>query len=192
MADRNNIITLPNPKLNKKSIKIDVIKKGTQNLVDKMTTVSLDWEDHHAHEVTVGLAAVQIGIMDRIVIIRNDFDNKEDKKFRALINPEIVKVEGDPVYQAEGCLSVAGYYGRVKRHPKITIKALDLDGKPVRITAVDFLARLLQHEIDHINGKTYIDRLDHHSELYEMTESGNLQLLDDEQFETALHGLKSH
>lgn len=191
MMDRNDIITLPHPKLNKKSAKIDAITKNTQKLVDEMTTVSLDWEDHHTHEVTVGLAAVQIGIMERVVIIRNDFDNKEDRNFQTLINPEIIKTEGSPVYQSEGCLSVAGYYGRVKRYPKITIKALDINGKSLRVTATDFLARLLQHEIDHINGKTYVDRLDSRSELYKMTESGNLQLLDDDEFSDTLKKLKS-
>ena len=154
-----------------------------------MTTVSLDWEDHRDNEVTVGLAAVQINKLTRVVIIRNDFDNKEDRTFRTLINPEIVKTEGEPEYRPEGCLSISGYYGRVKRFPKVKVKALNEHGKAIRITAHDFLARVLQHEIDHINGKTYMHRMDEGSELYKMKDDGKLELLDSDTYEKVMQEL---
>jgi peptide deformylase len=190
MNDRNAIITLPHPSLRKKSKKVGVITKDVQNIIDNMTTIGLDWEDHHDHEVTVGLAAVQINILEKIIIIRSDFDNKTNRDFQALINPELVKTDGTPLYELEGCLSVAGYYGRVKRYPTIRIKALSESGKPVKMTAHGFLARLLQHEIDHINGRTYLDRLDENGELYRMLENGKLELLTDEEYEAVLQELQ--
>ncbi len=190
MNNRHDIIVLPHPSLRKKSQKVGVITKDTQNIIDKMTTIGLDWEHHHDHEVTVGLAAVQINILEKIIIIRNDFDNRVDQTFRALINPELIKSEGKPVYELEGCLSVSGFYGRVKRYPTVRIKALDEHGKAVKITADGFLARLFQHEIDHINGKTYVDRLDDEGELYRMMPSGKLELLTNEEYRTTLDELK--
>lgn len=154
-----------------------------------MTTIGLDWEDHHTHEVTVGLAAVQINKLEKIIIIRNDFDNKSDRTFRALINPVLLKADGKKVYELEGCLSVAGFYGRVKRYSNVRIQALDEQGSVVKISATGFLARLLQHEIDHINGKTYLDRLDENGELYRMLPSGKLELLADEEAKSILSEL---
>ncbi len=184
MNDRHQIITLPHPSLHKKSAKVFPITKDTQQTIVNMTTIGLDWEDHHAHEVTVGLAAVQINKLEKIIIIRNDFDNKSDRTFRALINPVLLKADGKKVYELEGCLSVAGFYGRVKRYPNIRIKALDEQGSVVKISATGFLARLLQHELDHINGKTYLDRLDDNGELYRMMPNGKLNLLTDVEAES--------
>ena len=189
MNDRHQIITLPNPSLHKKSAKVFPITKVTQQTIANMTTIGLDWEDHHTHEVTVGLAAVQINKLEKIIIIRNDFDNKSDRTFRALINPVLLKADGKKVYELEGCLSVAGFYGRVKRYSNVRIQALDEQGSVVKISATGFLARLLQHEIDHINGKTYLDRLDENGELYRMLPSGKLELLADEEAKSILSEL---
>jgi len=188
MPTKDDIIILPHKSLRLKSAKVTSFNKSIQDIVDKMTTIGLDWEVHHNHEVTIGLAAVQINILKKIVIIRNDFDNKNDKTFSVLVNPEIIKREGKPVYELEGCLSVAGYYGRLKRYPKVTVKALDEQGQPKRITGEGLLARLLQHEIDHTNGKTYIDRLDEQGELYAMNPDGKLTLVDNEEYKKVLEG----
>src|SRR5690606_39622477 len=94
-----------------------------------------------------------------VVIVRSDFDDKSAREFTALINPEIVKYEGDVVEDYEGCLSVNGVYGRVPRHNRIRVRALDIEGNEVRFKADGFLARVIQHEIDHTNGIVFIDHI---------------------------------
>ena len=96
-----------------------------------------------------------------------------------LINPEVVKYEGEIVTDYEGCLSVQHIYGKVPRHTKVRIKAMDLDGNEVRFKAEGFLARVLQHEIDHCNGKVFIDHIkDKTDAFYTLDEKGELQPLD--------------
>jgi peptide deformylase len=105
-------------------------------------------------------------------VIRNDFDNKNDKSFSVFINPEIVKTEGEPTEELEGCLSVKDIYGSVARYPKVKVKALNLEGRPVRVTATDFLARVFQHEIDHTNGIVFVDRVDNPRKLFRLGSNG--------------------
>jgi peptide deformylase len=113
------------------------------------------------------------------VVVRSDFDNKEDKTFRAFINPVITKYEGEVIEDFEGCLSVKDLYGKVPRYQKVRIKALDLTGKEVRFSAEGFLARVFQHEIDHTNGKVFIDHIkDSPLAFYTLSDDGNLQQLD--------------
>lgn len=176
---KENIITLPNPHLRKRSEKVHVITDETIQLIDDMTSASLDWEDSRPHEISAALAAVQIDNLQRVVIIRSDFDNKEARNFTALINPEIVKHEGTTVYDYEGCLSVKGVYGKVPRSSKIRVRALDLEGREVRFKAEGFLARVIQHEIDHTNGRLFIDHIqDQTDAFYTLDEKGELQPLD--------------
>ncbi len=105
----------------------------------------------------VGLAAPQIGISKRIVVIDvNPYDPSCDPI--ALINPEIVEQTGQEDAE-EGCLSVPDVHGEIKRAEKVTIEALTLDGKKVRIEATDLFARAIQHEIDHLNGILFVDHL---------------------------------
>lgn len=173
------IITLPNPHLRTKSTKVHVITDDTIRLIDDMTSASIDWEDSRPHEISAALAAVQIDNMQRVVIIRSDFDDKSARDFTALINPEIVKYEGDVVSDYEGCLSVGGVYGNVPRHTKVRVKALDLEGNEVRFKADGFLARVIQHEIDHTNGIVFIDHIrDQTDAFYTLDEKGELQPLD--------------
>ncbi len=107
----------------------------------------------------VGLAAPQVGVSLRVVVIETP-DEDGEPQLLALINPEIVKTSGERQLM-EGCLSVPGYQAEVTRSVQVTVKALDRDGKDVRIKAVDsLLAQALEHEIDHINGVLYIDYLD--------------------------------
>jgi len=173
------IITLPNPHLREKSAKIHIITDETIHLVDDMTSASLDWEDSRPHEISAALAAVQIGNMQRAVIVRSDFEDKATHDFTALLNPEIVKYEGEIVSDYEGCLSVHNIYGQVPRHTKIRVKALDLKGNEVRFKAEGFLARVIQHEIDHTNGIVFIDHIKGQTEsFYTLDEKGELQPLN--------------
>jgi peptide deformylase len=176
---KEDIITLPNPHLREKSIRIHIITNETIQLINNMTSASLDWEDSRPHEISAALAAVQVDHRERIVIVRSDFENKSTREFTALINPEIVKLEGAITYDYEGCLSVNKIYGRVPRHSKVRIKALDIEGREVRFKAEGFLARVLQHEVDHTNGIVFIDHIrDQKDAFYTLDEKGELQPLD--------------
>jgi peptide deformylase len=173
------IITLPNPHLRTKSDKVHVITDETVQLINNMTSASLDWEDSRPHEISAALAAVQIDNLQRVVIIRSNFDDKAAREFTTLINPEIVKREGEVISDYEGCLSVSNVYGMVPRHSKVRIKALDAKGREVRFKAEGFLARVIQHEIDHINGIVFIDHIkDKTDAFYTLDQKGELQPLD--------------
>ena len=156
-----------------------VITDETLALIDEMTSAALDWEDSRPHEISAALAAVQIDRLERAVIIRSDFDDKNAREFTTLINPEIIKYEGELISDYEGCLSVGGIYGKVPRYSKIRVKAVDLEGNEVRLRADGFLARVIQHEIDHTNGIVFIDHIrDDTSAFYTLDEKGELQPLD--------------
>ena len=173
------IITLPNAHLRQKSSKVHVITDQTRQLVDDMTSASLDWEDSRPHEISAALAAVQIDKLERVVIVRSDFDDKQTRDFTALINPEIVKYEGDKEADFEGCLSVSGFYGKIERFNKIRVKALDLEGREIKFKAEGFLARVIQHEIDHTKGTLFVDHIkDQTDAFYRLDEEGQLQPLD--------------
>ena len=176
---RDDIIALPNPHLRQKSHRIHVITDDIQKLSDDMTSAALDWEDSRPHEISAALAAVQVDRLERVVIVRADFDNKKTRDFMTLINPEIVKYEGDLVADFEGCLSVKHIYGKVPRYTKVRVKALDLERNEIRFKAEGFLARVLQHEIDHTNGIVFIDHIrDTHDAFYTLDDSGELQPLN--------------
>lgn len=176
---KENIITLPNPRLRTKSSRIHVITDETIKLIEDMTSASLDWEDSRPHEISAALAAVQIDRLERVVIVRSDFDDKKTRDFTALLNPEIVKYEGELVSDYEGCLSVNKIYGMVPRYSKIRVKALDLEGNEVRFKAEGFLARVIQHEIDHTNGIVFIDHIKDQTEsFYTLDQKGELQPLN--------------
>lgn len=177
------IITLPNVSLRKRSQRVGFIDEDVKKLAEEMKAATLDWEDNRAHEVGVALAAVQINDMCRVVIIRNNFDDKSDRGFQVFINPSITKYEGKLEEDFEGCLSVKDIYGRVPRYTKVRVKALDIEGKEVRVKAEGFLARVFQHEIDHTNGVVFVDHIKGKKEaFYTLTEDGNLEKLNyDEQ-----------
>src|SRR5690606_14498719 len=179
MATKENIITLPNPDLRQRSKRVGMITDEVKQLIKDMESATLDWEDSRDHEVGVALAAVQIGMLHRVVVVRNNFDDKSDRTFIALINPEITKLEGEIEEDYEGCLSILNTYGKVPRHTKVRIKALDAAGRPIRITAEGFLARVLQHEIDHNNGTVFIDHIKHKKDaFYRLSDEGKLNQLD--------------
>ena len=176
---KEDIITLPNEHLRQKSARVLVPDDATRTLITDMTSAALDWEDSRPHEISAALAAVQIDRLERVVIVRSNFDDKSDREFTILINPEIVKYEGEVVADYEGCLSIKSVYGKVPRHTKIRVKALDEDGREVRFRADGFLARVIQHEIDHTNGIVFIDHIKEQTDaFYTLDDKGELQPLD--------------
>lgn len=181
-ATKDDIITLPNPHLRQRSKKVGLISDEVKAIVEDMKAATLDWENSRAHEVGVALAGVQIDQLLRIVIVREDFEDKENKKFMIFINPEITKYEGDIIEDYEGCLSIKDVYGKVPRHSKVRVKAQGLDGKSFRVTAEGFMARIFQHEIDHTNGTVFIDHIkDKTDAFYQLSSEGELIKLDYEQ-----------
>ena len=169
---KEDIITLPNPILREKSKRVGYIDDQIKQLSEGMVSATLDWESSRPHETGAALAAIQIAQPLRVIVIRNNFDDKNDKGFTVLVNPEITKTEGEPLEEMEGCLSVSDLYGSVPRYPKVKVRALTLEGKEVRITATDFLARVLQHEIDHTNGMVFLDRITNPSKIYRLEPDG--------------------
>ena len=178
-SPRDLIINLPNPHLRQRSKKVGYISQEILDIIDKMQAATLDWEDSRQHELGVALAAVQIDTLLRIVIIREDFEDKQNRNFKVLINPEIVKTEGQIIEDYEGCLSIKDIYGLVPRYQRVKVKATDPTGHEFRITAEGFLARVLQHEVDHTNGKVFIDHIkDKPEAYYKLDEKGHLEPID--------------
>ena len=177
--DLSSIITLPNPSLRARSKKVGLVDEKIAKLIEGMKEATLDWEASRKHEVGVALAAVQVDQLLRIVVIRNNFDNKDDKTFTVFINPEITKYEGVLKEDYEGCLSIKDVYGKVPRYTKVRVRAQDENGKYFRVTAKDFLARVFQHEIDHTNGIVFIDHIkDKPESFFRLQEDGKLQPID--------------
>lgn len=110
----------------------------------------------------VGLAAVQVAVPLRLIVVEipKDMDDPNAGVSFALLNPELARVSEEKEQGVEGCLSVPGWLGRVERHSAVTVKGMDLQGRKVRRRAEGYLARVLQHEIDHLDGVLFIDRTD--------------------------------
>jgi peptide deformylase len=157
--DKSSIITLPHKHLRLRSRKVGIVTQDVLDLAKNMQAALLDWESSRDHEVGVALAAVQVDAMVRVVVVRNNFEDKKDTTFGIFINPEITKYEGKIEEDYEGCLSIKDIYGLVPRHSKVRIKAISPEGTIVRLTAEGFLARVFQHEIDHTNGIVFIDHI---------------------------------
>jgi peptide deformylase len=139
--------------LRQKAQPVEVFDKALQILVDDMI------ETMRAAP-GVGLAAPQIGVSQRVIVV--EFGNEDDEtipeQLYVLVNPEIVKQSEESVVGIEGCLSVPGFAGEVARAQVVTVKGQDVFGKKVKIRAQGWLARIFQHEMDHINGILYTDR----------------------------------
>lgn len=175
------LITLPNTNLRKNSKRIGYVGVKIHELIADMEKATLDWEDSREHEVGVALAAVQINVHKRVVIIRSDFDDKNDRTFKVFINPEISKYEGEVIEDFEGCLSVKDIYGKVPRYSKVQVKATDTDGNTIKLTAEGFLARVFQHEIDHTNGMLFVDRIKEDPEaFYYLGKNGKIIKIESE------------
>ena len=124
---------------------VDFVNKKLRSFIEDMVETMYESDG-------VGLAAPQVGLSQRIIVL------DDGNGLLELVNPEITKKEGSQI-GLEGCLSVPGYYGNVDRYDKITVKALDKYNKKKIIKAEGFLARILQHEIDHLDGVLFVDRL---------------------------------
>lgn len=170
---------MPNKNLRERSRKVGVITDEIKKLAEDMRSATLSWEDSRNHEVGVALAAIQINKKQRVIIVRNNFEDKNDREFQVYINPQITKKYGDIIEDFEGCLSIRNIYGKVPRYEKVKMKATDLDGNEIRINAEGFLARVLQHEIDHTKGIVFIDHIKDSSEaFFRLNEDGTLSPLD--------------
>lgn len=105
----------------------------------------------------VGLAAIQVGRSIQLLTIVKQFNDFNPDEDLCLINPTWTKISRHKQWDEEGCLSVPGYYGKIQRYTNILVKGLDGKGRPVEFVAKDFFARIVQHEIDHLNGHLYIE-----------------------------------
>lgn len=133
--------------LRKKSKKVDVIDERIKEIANDMI------ETLHKYE-GVGLAAVQVGMLKQIVVIQE----AEDEPIYVIINPEILSQSGTQIVE-EGCLSFPNKFAKIERPEKIKIRALDINGKPFEIKAKGLLAQAISHEIDHLNGEVFIDKI---------------------------------
>jgi len=181
-ASKEIIITLPNPRLHAKSRRVAIITDEVRKIIEDMKSATLDWEKNRPHEVGVALAAIQIDQPLKIIIVRNNFDDRQDETFSVFINPKIMKYEGELEEDFEGCLSVLDVYGKVPRWTKVRVRALNEQGREIRVKADGFLARVLQHEVDHINGLVFVDHIKGQPEaFYHLTPDGKLDKSDYEQ-----------
>ncbi len=154
------IITPVNPVLRQKAKKVTTFNDSLKVLVDDMVETM-------RKAPGVGLAAPQVAVGLRVVVIEyaDEPEPEDDQpvepvkpKLYKLVNPEITKVSDELVGGVEGCLSIPGYVGDVTRHKWVHVKALNLQGKPIKIKAEGWLARIFQHEIDHLDGVLFIDK----------------------------------
>lgn len=173
------IITTPDPRLREKSEKVHQIDNEILGIIEDMRKLSLDWEKDHPYELSAAMAAPQMGVNKRIIIVRDDMEDKKNASFTALINPEVIREEGKIRSDYEGCLSVPNIYGMVPRATKVKVKAKLEDGTEVRIKATDELARTLLHEIDHLDGVLFIDHIRGEKDAFcKMNDKGDLEPVD--------------
>jgi len=156
------IRTLPDPILRQKAKQVKVIGPSVKELIRDML------ETMHAVPGRAGLAGPQVGVSLRVIVI----SASEAEGDVVLINPEIVKTKGERILQ-EGCLSIPGYIGEIKRAEKVTAKGKTPEGKEVRIRGEGLLAEALEHEVDHLNGILYIDRLESPDKLQKIQPKGD-------------------
>jgi peptide deformylase len=161
------ILTREHPVLRRKALKVSRFDAALDRLVQDM------WETMH-DAPGVGLAAPQIGVPLRVLVAEWGGDDEDGHTAQrvALVNPEIVKRAKEELLGTEGCLSIPGYVGdNIRRAAAVTVKARDPRGKEVRVHAEGWFARILQHEIDHLDGVLFTDRLDRPEDLREVTEA---------------------
>ncbi len=146
-----DILTYPNKFLSKPTEQVENIDQELQDLIGDMA--------HTMYEAPgIGLAAIQVG-HDKSLIVYDVSPRDEERLLQVLINPRIISSEGTVISEEEGCLSVPDFRADVKRAVSILVEGIDKEGKPLRIEAEGLLSLVLQHEIDHLNGKLFIDRI---------------------------------
>jgi peptide deformylase len=152
------IVTLPDPVLRRKARAVNKFDKNLQTVIDDMIETMRDAPG-------VGLAAPQIGLSERLIVVEyyeneeaEEAEDEAKKKVWVMLNPEIVKASEEKVTGVEGCLSIPNLVGEVERHETIQVKGLNRRGQPMKVKATGWLARIFQHEIDHVNGVVFTDR----------------------------------
>lgn len=148
------IVTVPDEVLRRKARKVTVFDANLQKLIDDMVETMREAPG-------VGLAAPQVGISERLIVVEYAEDDEEEnapKKLFVVANPEIVKASSETEKGIEGCLSIPGLVGEVERPLQVVIRGQNRRGQPVRIKAKGWLARIFQHEIDHLEGILFTDR----------------------------------
>jgi peptide deformylase len=146
-----DILTFPDTFLKKTARPVEQIDGELQAIIDRMS-------DTMYQAPGVGLAAVQVGL-DKSLLVYDVADKEDGRDLHVLINPRILAQEGQILSENEGCLSVPDFRADVTRSANILVEGVDRDGKPLRFEAEGFMAIVLQHEIDHLNGTLFIDRI---------------------------------
>jgi len=168
------LVYADNPILRRKSHRVEKVTPALRSLIEDMI------ETMRAAN-GIGLAAIQIGVPERVIVVElpAEADEEEEeeegeaearpKQLYVVINPEIRRASAEMEEGVEGCLSVPGWAGEVPRHLAVTVKGMDIKGKPVRLKAEGLLARVLQHEIDHCDGILFIDRIEDPEKIWQVT-----------------------
>ena len=146
-----DILTYPNKTLTQKTSPLDNIDGKVQEMIDNMATTMYAAPG-------VGLAAIQVG-WDKSVLLYDVSPREESRVLHVLVNPKIITQEGEIISEDEGCLSVPDFRADVKRSEFVTVEGHDREGRPIRLDAEGLLAIVLQHEIDHLNGTLFIERI---------------------------------
>jgi len=149
--DKLEILTYPNKSLSQATSALDNIDGKVQEMIDGMASTMYEAPG-------IGLAAIQVG-WDRSVLIYDIAPRDETRELNVLVNPKIITQEGQILSENEGCLSVPDFRADVKRSEYITVEGHDREGNPIRLDAEGILAIVLQHEIDHLNGTLFIERI---------------------------------
>jgi peptide deformylase len=147
------IVTLPEPILRRKARKVTDFGEDLQVLVEDMVETMREAPG-------VGLAATQVAVPLRVIVVEYGSEENDEvpPKLYAVINPEIVRFSQEKVTGTEGCLSIPGVAGDVERATAITVKGYNRQGRPLKIKASGWLARIFQHEVDHLDGVLFVDR----------------------------------
>jgi peptide deformylase len=166
------LVYADNPILRRKSHRVERVTPALRALIEDMI------ETMRAAN-GIGLAAIQVGVPERVIVVELPAEAEEDeeegeaearpKQLYVVINPEIRRASAEMEEGVEGCLSVPGWAGEVSRHLAVTVKGMDVKGKPVRLKAEGLLARVLQHEIDHCDGILFIDRIEDPEKIWQVT-----------------------
>jgi len=152
MNGKSHILTYPDPFLKKPTAPVENVDGALQDTIERMGTIMYEAPG-------VGLAAIQVGIGRSFLVYDVVHSSGEGRQLEALVNPRIVEMEGTAISEQEGCLSVPDFRSDVKRAQRILVEGFDRHGEPLCFEADGFKAVVLQHEIDHLNGRLFIDRI---------------------------------
>lgn len=147
-----DIVTFPDKRLAEPSEKVMEIDATIKTLIEDMAETMFDAPG-------AGLAAVQVGVNKQILVVNTTENDEGEKSYFALINPEIVEADGEFISEDEGCLSVPEFRATVKRFNRVKVTAQDIEGNPMELNEEGFPAVVLQHEIDHLKGVLFINRI---------------------------------